>query len=86
MDPEIKELKELVRQNTKVAEDTNRVVHKMQRSARWSMVLRMVWWLTLFGITSAIYFYFLAPYLDVLGEYKDTISSFFERFSPSQPE
>lgn len=68
MDQEIEELKELVRHNTKITEETNKMLHKMQRQARWSMVLRTVWWLTILGVTGAVYYYLLWPYIEQIQE------------------
>ncbi len=83
MDQEIEELKELVRQNTKVVEDTNRAVHGMRRSARWSMVFRVLWWVIILGITAATYAYF-APYLQSVLDLYSSIGSgdFFKNFTP----
>jgi hypothetical protein len=89
VDEEIDELKELVRHNTKVAEETNRIVHGMQRSARWGVFFRIFWWLTIFGISSALYFYYVQPYVAEIERlyggakgWSEQISNFFEQYSP----
>ena len=46
-----------------MAIDTNRQVHKMRRGARWAMLLQLLWWLTIFGVTGAAYYYYLQPYV-----------------------
>src|SRR5437867_3250983 len=63
MASEIDELKEIVRHQSEVIEDTNRQIHKMRRGARWAMVFQVLWWLTIAGVTGAVYYYYLMPYL-----------------------
>ena len=60
---EIDELKQEVEELRAVTEDTNRQVHKMRRSARWAMLLQLLWWLTIFGVTGAAYYYYVQPYV-----------------------
>jgi hypothetical protein len=62
MDQEISELKELVRQSIALSQENNKMLHAMRRSARWGFLFRMVWWLTVFGVTGAVYYYYLWPY------------------------
>jgi hypothetical protein len=61
-DPQIEELKELVRRNIALAEDTNRILHGMRNASRWSTAFRAVWWLVIAGVTIAAYSY-LWPYI-----------------------
>jgi len=63
MDTEIDELKQEVEELKAVTEDTNRIVHKMRRSARWAMLFQIVWWLTVLGVSGATYYYFVQPYV-----------------------
>lgn len=63
MDPETNELKELVRQSIALSQENNKMLHAMRRSSRWSFILRILWWLTIFGVSSAVYYYYLAPYV-----------------------
>jgi type II secretory pathway component PulM len=64
MDTEIEELKELVRRNIKVTEDTNRVVHGMRRAAWWATILRWAWWLIIFGVSGVAYYLYVQPYVE----------------------
>ena len=62
MDPQIEELKELVRQNIALSQDTNRIVHGMRRSAWIGGTLRLLWIGLIIAASVATYWY-LAPYL-----------------------
>ena len=66
MDPQIEELKEMVRQNTALAQENNKMLRAMRSSQRWSSVLRVVWWLTILGVSGAFYYYYVAPYIKQL--------------------
>jgi hypothetical protein len=86
VDTEIEELKDLIRNNTKLIEDTNRMVHKMHRAAVWSRVFTFIWWGTLLVLTGSIYYYFLLPYIDQFSafavqgeEYWKQFQTFFNR-------
>jgi flagellar biosynthesis/type III secretory pathway M-ring protein FliF/YscJ len=63
MDPEIAELTELTRRSIALAEDNNRVLHKMRRSIWWGRIWVVVWWVLIFIVSGAAYYYYAAPYL-----------------------
>jgi hypothetical protein len=63
-DPEIKELKELVKRQGVIIEDMSRTVHGMRRSQRWHSLLRIVWWLLIFGASAGAYYFYIQPYLE----------------------
>lgn len=69
MDPEIEELKELVRQNTKLAQDTNRLVHKLRRNIWWGRVWSVAWWIFIFLVAGGAYYYYAEPYVQKLEQY-----------------
>ena len=84
VDPEIKELKELVRNQTALIEDTNRIVHKMRSAARWSLTIQLIWWFSIVGLSSALYFVYLAPYMEqIMGLYTGA-QNILENFRPGQ--
>lgn len=60
---EIDDLKQEVRRLSKTVEDTNNTVHKMRRSQRWHTLFQIVWWLSIVGITGALYYYYVQPYV-----------------------
>ena len=80
MDPQIEELKQLVRQSITLSQDNNQMLHKMRSASRWGFVFRIVWWLTIVGVTGAIYYYFLGPYveqiLQIFQKAQDTLNTF----------
>jgi uncharacterized membrane protein len=56
-------LKNLVQKDLAVSADTNRVVHKMRRAARWGTTLQFVWWAVVIAVSGAAYYYYLDPYV-----------------------
>jgi polyferredoxin len=67
---QIEELKELVRRNIAITEDTNRQLHGMRRSSRWSIILRVLWWVAITAITAFFYYTYVFPYVNnILGLY-----------------
>lgn len=60
---EIDDLKQEVRRLTQTVQDTNTQVHKMRRSQRWHTLFQIVWWLSVIGITGAVYYYYVQPYV-----------------------
>ena len=74
MEQEVEELKELVRRNIKVSEETNRIVHSLRRAERWHTGMRVVWWLLILGFFAASYAYF-APYITQIMELYRSIGS-----------
>lgn len=82
MNTEIEELKELVRHQSKVIEDTNHVVHKLRRNIWWSRVGSLLWWAAALGIGGAAYYYYFAPYAEQLRMLYGNVSDAFQNFRP----
>jgi predicted PurR-regulated permease PerM len=91
MDPQIEELKELVRQNIALTQDTNRMVHKIRRS---EITKSIVWFVIILvsvvAPTIALYYY-AAPYVGQIQSMYDQIQStaaeardLINKFSPGQ--
>jgi uncharacterized membrane protein len=90
MTDDIKELKELIEKNTKLAEDTNLTVHKMRRSALWGRALQLIWWAAIIGVSGAAYYIYLRPYVGqieylyeqfkTIGQYVGQIEDLHEQF------
>ena len=94
MDPDIKEL---LRRNIAIAEDTNRTVHKLRRAAAWGQFWRIAWWLIIFAVSAAAYYLYLQPYVQKIeslyGQVQQTgtqaqsfgqkVSNFFGSWVPS---
>lgn len=84
MDNEIRELKELVRNQTALIEETNHMVKKMRSASRWSFIFTLVWWLSVIGVTGAIYFVFVSPYVEQLMEVWGNAQTILQNFRPAQ--
>ncbi|HXK31202.1 MAG TPA: hypothetical protein VJZ94_00410 [Candidatus Paceibacterota bacterium] len=84
MDAEIDELRELVQRNIKITEDTNKVVHGMRRSMRFTRVLKLLWWATLIGISSAAYLIYFQPYVVQIQQFYGNAQNILENFRPGQ--
>jgi predicted PurR-regulated permease PerM len=61
MDQQIDELKELVRQNILLTQDTNKIVHKMRRGAAWGRVMTLVMWFVFFVLPIVVSYYYFQP-------------------------
>ncbi len=63
-DPDIEELKEIVKRQGEVIEETNRMVHGMRRGQRWRFVWSMLWWTAVLLISAGAYYYYVQPYVE----------------------
>ncbi len=61
---QVSELKELVRRNIALTQETNEIVHGMRRSARWASILHWGWWLFVLLVSGYTYFTYVQPYVD----------------------
>jgi len=62
VDPDIEELKELVRRNTQLSQETHRMVRSLYRETMWARFWKFAWALVFIG--AAIYAYYYAqPYI-----------------------
>ncbi|HYF13110.1 MAG TPA: hypothetical protein VD928_02345 [Candidatus Paceibacterota bacterium] len=100
MDPQIEELKELVRRTIAVSEDTNRTVHKMRRDQWWGRAFRIFWVLLFLAVSGAAYYYYVAPYLETVRavyeqiqtgaqntqSFGEQFQNFFRNFTPGQQQ
>ncbi len=63
MDPQIEELKELVRQNITLTQENNKMLHSIRRSALVSRLMRLLWIAVIVGASFYSYIYF-QPYIN----------------------
>ena len=63
MDPQIEELKELVRQNTAISQETNKIVRSLHRASVWGRVFKFIW-IGLIVAVSIGAFVYLGPYIE----------------------
>lgn len=73
------ELKRLLEENVALAQDTNRILHRMQRAARWGRMFRVFYWTLLIGSMLGIYYYF-RPFFETIMEQYRAAAAFFPPF------
>ncbi len=61
-DPDIEELKNIVKRQGQVIEDTNRMLHGMRRGQRLRTLWSVLWWLAIIGLSAGAYYY-AQPYV-----------------------
>jgi hypothetical protein len=59
------EEKSLLERTYKMAEDNNRILLSIRRSARWGSAMRYVYWFVIIALSVGAY-YFIQPYVDFL--------------------
>ena len=59
------EERELLTHSIKLAEENNKLLRSMRRSARFASFLRLIYWLVILGSAFSAY-YFLQPYIDAV--------------------
>jgi hypothetical protein len=59
----------------KIIEENNKLLHRLDRNARWAFWLQVVWYMLLIGLPFAVYFYVLGPYFEALGSSYETFSA-----------
>lgn len=63
MDADIDELRDLVKKNMELTQETHKMVRGMRNSARWGRFFTIVWWIVVVAVSGAAYYYYLAPYV-----------------------
>ncbi|MFT5036882.1 MAG: membrane protein insertase Oxa1/YidC/SpoIIIJ [Candidatus Azotimanducaceae bacterium] len=66
-DAEHGEMKALLKRNSELIEENNKLLKKLHRNAVWGFWMRIVWYAVLIGLPFALYFYVLEPYFTALG-------------------
>ena len=62
-------------ENKRLLSENNDLLKKMYRTAWWSMVLRIVWFLVLIGAPFLVYYYLVEPYFTSLGSSFETFEN-----------
>lgn len=70
MDPE---LKELLRRNLTISEETNNLLKKMHSAQKWGRFFRLFYWLVIIGLSLGAYYYLQGPLEQLLGTYKSLL-------------
>ena len=63
MNEEIAEIKALLLQQIAIAKDTNRTIHSLRRTARWSHFFQFIWWGAIIVSSAYAYYFYLQPYV-----------------------
>ena len=61
------EMKELMKQNSKLIAENNKLLRKIHRNGVWSFWTRIAWYAVMIGMPFALYFYILEPYFAAFG-------------------
>ena len=64
---EHEKMQRLLLENQKLLAENNELLKKLQRNARVTMWVRIIWFLFIIGIPFVLYFYIIQPYFDALG-------------------
>lgn len=68
-------LEDAIERNTELLKENNKLLKRLQRNARWGLIIRLVWFAVLIGLPFALYFYVLEPYFTALGSSYDTFEA-----------
>ena len=78
------EITRLLKENTELVRENNRILKKMRRNAVIELWVRVVWYAFLIGVPFLLYFYLLGPYLAAFGIHQfpglKTFQSLFEAY------
>jgi len=69
------DLKNLVRENIRIAEDNNRLLRKIVSANRWTRIFKLLYWVIIISSMMGIYYYIQPILIDILDVYKGLISS-----------
>ena len=67
-----RKMQQLLRHNSELLAENNRLLKKMHRWNIFGVALRFVWYILLIGLPFALYFYILEPYFAVFGSSFET--------------
>jgi hypothetical protein len=76
MDPESKKLLE---ETFSLAEDNNKMLHKIRSMQKWASFMRVMYWLIIIGVSVGS-FYFLQPYVNEVKNMIEVTGSTFDQF------
>ena len=80
MDPETKKL---LQDTFLLAEDNNKMLHKIRSGQKWASFMRVLYWLIIIGISVGA-FYFMQPYIEPVQKLLGNASSVFEQLNGSK--
>ena len=72
---EREQMRELMLENKRLLSENNMLLHKMYRTAWWSMMLRIFWFFVIIGAPFIVYYYIVEPYFTTLGSSFETFEA-----------
>lgn len=69
------DLEHKLERNRQLLEENNTLLKRLDRNARWSFWLQILWYVFLIGMPFALYFYVLEPYFSALGSSYETFNA-----------
>lgn len=73
------EMKHLLERQMELLEENNRLLRKLYRRAVWGFWFRLSTYLLILGVPVILYYYVMAPYLDMVGNDYQTIMETVQR-------
>ena len=93
MDLDNEELHDLIKKSLALAEENNRILRGMRRSARWGRFFSIAWWLIVIAVSGATYYYYVQPYVETIQQaygntqnFQQQLGQFFSQFGSQHPQ
>ncbi|MCR4284203.1 MAG: hypothetical protein NUV64_02720 [Parcubacteria group bacterium] len=68
------DLKNLIRENIRIAEDNNRLLRKIVSANRWARIFKLLYWVIIISSMVGVYYYVQPILIDILDTYKGLVS------------
>ncbi|MCR4342928.1 MAG: hypothetical protein NUV40_03460 [Patescibacteria group bacterium] len=67
-------MKNLIRENIRIAEDNNRLLRKIVSANRWARIFKLLYWVIIISSMVGVYYYVQPILIDILDTYKGLVS------------
>jgi len=68
------DLKNLIRENIRIAEDNNRLLRKIVSANRWARIFKLLYWVIIIGSMVGVYYYIQPVLINMLDTYQGLVS------------
>lgn len=68
------DLKNLIRENIRIAEDNNRLLRKIVSASRWARIFKLIYWIIIIGSMVGAYYYIQPVFINMLDTYQGLVS------------